>query len=453
MSIHRLAGMLVALCLLTTARAAADALPRYKLKVGQELIYHTSRSDTEDTRKPSGLDADCHVWVLSQTKERGWRLLFRESESCWTGTDKKVVSTDHNLGYCTLFPDGRFIAPRIEPGFFIFDPIPLFPHLPNQVKKASHWDGADDRDGSRVRYTRNAKAGHSEDLWNFTGVRTTPLDKLYFNKWQADYSFDLSCGLVVKGTISSSTDNGPKSVTSLQLRSVQEVKGDTVLQLESESEVLLNAAKAYQELMDQAEPSLDKELITKAGTVLTGAYAKLTVPMLREKVEAVHQLHGKLAEIYARMAADRARMIGKPSPQWEARDLDGKPIALKDYQGKVVVLDFWGRWCGACMQGMPDINRLADDFKDEAVAVLAMCANRTEKDARLVVDKMGIRYPTIMAADLCEKYHVTSFPRLIVLDGKGTVREIYFGYQPALHGQVSKIIRKLLTEAKTGTAE
>jgi thiol-disulfide isomerase/thioredoxin len=258
---------------------------------------------------------------------------------------------------------------------------------------------------------------------------------------------------VVKGTITSSTDNGPKTVTSLELRSVQVGSRETVLQLSAESEVLVDGAKAYEELMEQAEPSVDKELIAKAKTVLASACGKLTAPMLREKAVAALKWHEKLAEIYAQMAADRAQRIGKPSPQWEASDLDGKPVALKDYRGKVVVLDFWGRWCGACMKGMPDINRLADDFKDEAVAVLAMSADGKEKDARLVVEKMGIRYPTIKAHDLCEKYHVTSFPTLIVIDGKGTIREIHFGYQTALHGQVSKIIRKLLTESKSGTAE
>ena len=36
--------------------------------------------------------------------------------------------------------------------------------------------------------------------------------------------------------------------------------------------------------------------------------------------------------------------IGKPAPEIEGEDIDGKPLRLSDYRGKVVVLDFWGHW-------------------------------------------------------------------------------------------------------------
>jgi len=40
----------------------------------------------------------------------------------------------------------------------------------------------------------------------------------------------------------------------------------------------------------------------------------------------------------------RIRGIGKPAPEIEGEDLDGKPMRLGDYKGKVVLLDFWAFW-------------------------------------------------------------------------------------------------------------
>ena len=39
-----------------------------------------------------------------------------------------------------------------------------------------------------------------------------------------------------------------------------------------------------------------------------------------------------------------AAMIGKPAPEIEGEDIDGKPMKLSDFRGKVVLLDFWGHW-------------------------------------------------------------------------------------------------------------
>ena len=45
--------------------------------------------------------------------------------------------------------------------------------------------------------------------------------------------------------------------------------------------------------------------------------------------------------------------VGKPAPEIEGVDVDGKPLKLSDYKGKVVVLVFWGSWCGPCMAQVP----------------------------------------------------------------------------------------------------
>ena len=66
-------------------------------------------------------------------------------------------------------------------------------------------------------------------------------------------------------------------------------------------------------------------------------------------------------------------MAGKPAPEIDATDLDtGKPVRLADFRGKVVVLDFWGYWCGPCTGSMPHLVALHRKFAGRPVAVVAL---------------------------------------------------------------------------------
>ena len=112
---------------------------------------------------------------------------------------------------------------------------------------------------------------------------------------------------------------------------------------------------------------------------------------------------------------------------WETKDLEGKTHSLEGYKGKVVILDFWYRGCGWCIRAMPQMKELAQDFKGQPVAVLGMNTDREEKDAKFVVDEMGLNYPVLKAEGLPEKYRVRGFPTLIIVDQAGKVADIHVG--------------------------
>jgi thiol-disulfide isomerase/thioredoxin len=195
-------------------------------------------------------------------------------------------------------------------------------------------------------------------------------------------------------------------------------------------------------------PQTNTPLLTEARETLTKARDASTLPTIRDLLDAQVKKHDQMAQYTRDEAIRRASTVGKPAAEWEAKDLDGKPHALKDYRGKVVVLDFWYRGCGWCIRAMPQVNQLADDFKDQPVAVLGMNTDQKEEDAKFVVEAMSLKYPVLKAEGLPQKYGVRGFPTLVLIGPDGTVRDLHVGYSPTLREEVAKEIRSLLPAAK-----
>ena len=61
------------------------------------------------------------------------------------------------------------------------------------------------------------------------------------------------------------------------------------------------------------------------------------------------------------------RSLGKPAPEIDGVDLDGRSMKLSDYRGKVVLLSFWATWCGPCMKMVPHEREIGKTFGRQAV--------------------------------------------------------------------------------------
>ena len=123
-----------------------------------------------------------------------------------------------------------------------------------------------------------------------------------------------------------------------------------------------------------------------------------------------------------KQAAGLAAVLDKPSPAWQTTDLSGGQRSIDGCRGKVVVLDFWYRGCGWCIRAMPQIKEVAAHHQGRPVEVLGMNTDDDEADARFVIDKLALNYPTLKAEGLPEKYGVRGYPTLVVIDQVGVVR-------------------------------
>ncbi len=173
--------------------------------------------------------------------------------------------------------------------------------------------------------------------------------------------------------------------------------------------------------------------------------------------------HGSLKGLDARITAARKtssdrvalepRRHERTAPTWKLQGLDGTEMALENYKGKVVVLDFWGSWCGPCRYEMPLIEALHKRYKKEGkVVFLGVNWERTESvdqhlaTARAYVKQNGITFPSVIDPKqvVTNAYLVEGFPSAYVIDREGKIRYRNVGVADGIEHIIEAQIESLL---------
>ena len=121
---------------------------------------------------------------------------------------------------------------------------------------------------------------------------------------------------------------------------------------------------------------------------------------------------------------------GGAAPDFTLPDLQGKPIRLSDYRGKVVVIDFWATWCPPCIFQIPELNKLAAAHREKGDVVVIGVS--VDADGRPVVapwvEEHAVEY-TIVCGDeeLAAEFGVFGFPTLVIIGPEGEIASRHVG--------------------------
>jgi thiol-disulfide isomerase/thioredoxin len=121
--------------------------------------------------------------------------------------------------------------------------------------------------------------------------------------------------------------------------------------------------------------------------------------------------------------------VGRPAPPIAAEALDGQPMSLADYQGRVVLLVFWGSWCGPCMRMVPHERELAERYHDKPFVLLGVNCGDTRDTAKATMEEQHMTWRCWWDGEetggpIETDYDVPHWPRVFVIDAEGIIRAI-----------------------------
>ncbi len=113
-------------------------------------------------------------------------------------------------------------------------------------------------------------------------------------------------------------------------------------------------------------------------------------------------------------------------------DENGKPQALKQWQGKVIVLNFWATWCPPCREEMPELSELNKNYQGKNVVVLGVSTDDVPTIKKFT-EESKVSYP-LLAADMAGNDLAFSLgndqdilPYTVIIKADGTVAKTFFG--------------------------
>ena len=138
-----------------------------------------------------------------------------------------------------------------------------------------------------------------------------------------------------------------------------------------------------------------------------------------------------------------APIAGYIAPQFTLTSTVGEEIALADYLGQPVVLNFWATWCPPCRAEMPHFQAASVKYNGQAM-ILGVDQGEPASIVSDFGSALNISYPLLVDQDnsVNRSYGVSALPTTVLIDSKGVVAEVITGIvnQAVLEDRIERLI-------------
>ena len=117
--------------------------------------------------------------------------------------------------------------------------------------------------------------------------------------------------------------------------------------------------------------------------------------------------------------------VGEPAPEFSLVSTQGSTISLADLRGQPVLLNFWASWCPPCRGEMPDLDRVATEYRDRGLVVVGVDLEEDREPVVRYAQTLGLQLSLLLdqGGAVATRYNVTGLPTSYFVDRDGLIRD------------------------------
>jgi peroxiredoxin len=164
-------------------------------------------------------------------------------------------------------------------------------------------------------------------------------------------------------------------------------------------------------------------LILTAGLLIGAGLGVLVIIGIRDS-----SLFGSSAETGAQGNPPIAPRKGALAPDFDLKSLSGEKVSLRDFGGKIVLLNFWATWCAPCRIEMPAIQSRFEQHRSE-LEVLAINFDEPSDQVQAFVQELGLTFTVLLdpGGEVQRLYQIRGYPTTYIVDESGVVAIQHIG--------------------------
>lgn len=165
------------------------------------------------------------------------------------------------------------------------------------------------------------------------------------------------------------------------------------------------------------------------------------------EAEASNAAMNSFADIAADLAPAIGLAEGNRAPAFTIETLDEEVLALADLRGRVVLLNFWGTWCGPCRREMPTFEKAYGEWRERGFEILAIAYNDTEEAMASFSAEFDLSFPLALdsSGEINDAYGIQTRPSSYLLDRNGVILARHFGIMT--ESQLSELLSDAMAQA------
>ena len=137
---------------------------------------------------------------------------------------------------------------------------------------------------------------------------------------------------------------------------------------------------------------------------------------------------------------------GDRAPKFSITTESGQKITSNDFNGKLLMVNFWATWCPPCVEEMPSLNQFAQTMGPQGVTVLGVSVDRNEKAYRdfLSRNRLAFQVARDPEENISSSYGTFKWPETYLINKEGKVVQKFIGPRDWTDPQIVNSIRSLL---------